>query len=206
MKIYWGGADSGKGHLVKYAKLNSKTFVQFKDYQIIKQYTTCKDYDYDINDRLWWHIVENFYIYHKRKDEENVRVSNFTKDQLLPLYHNNTVNNYSNPYYGKESDMRWDNRLLLKPEQFRKYLGREYIDTTIYNDILFTPKVGHTLDRIVDHKDKFSMPEHDLFSFNMLKTFRTCRTGGGPRFASPPTSQPVTSLPSTQAAPKVQTT
>ena len=30
MKIYWGGADSGKGHLVKYAKLNSKTFVQFK--------------------------------------------------------------------------------------------------------------------------------------------------------------------------------
>ena len=159
MKIYWGGADSGKGHLVKYAKLNSKTFVKWKNYQIIKQYTTCKDYDYDVNDRLWWHTYEDFYIYYKRKDENTVRVSNFSKEQLLPLYHNTTVNNYSNPNYGKESDMRWIDRLLLKPEQFIKYLGKEYIDTTIYNEILFTSNVGHTFDRIVDHKDKFSLDE-----------------------------------------------
>ena len=46
--------------------------------------------------------------------------------------------------------MKWDNRILLKPEQFRKYLDKEYIDTEIYNRIIFTANVSHTFDRIVD--------------------------------------------------------
>ena len=159
MKIYWGGADSGKLHLIKYAKLNSKTYARFKDYQIIKQYTTCKDYDYDVNDRLWWNVIENFFIYYKRKDEETIRTSNFTRERFVPLYFSSNNNNYCNQNWGKESEMKWDNRILLKPEQFRKYLGKEYIDTEIYNRIIFTANVSHTFDRIIDYKDKFCLDE-----------------------------------------------
>ena len=116
MKIYWGGADSGKLHLIKYAKLNSKTYAKFKDYQIIKQYTTCKDYDYDVNDRLWWNVIENFFIYYKRKDEETIRTSNFTRERFVPLYFSSNTNNYCNQNWGKESEMKWDSRVLLKQE------------------------------------------------------------------------------------------
>ena len=42
MKIYWGGADSGKGVLQKYAAVNNISFIRFRNYRIEKIHKQAK--------------------------------------------------------------------------------------------------------------------------------------------------------------------
>ena len=153
MKIYWGGCDSGKGVLQKYAAVNNISFIRFRNYRIEKVYNDCKIYDYDVNDRLWWNIEITKHTYHKRKDEDFIRLSKFIDDRVSPIYHSNTIKNYSNSSYGKESEHRWDNRYLFKPDQYKKYMGRNYIDTSIYKRMVLSGNVKHTLDEITKHQE-----------------------------------------------------
>ncbi len=159
MKIYWGGADSGKGHLVKYARLNSKTFIQWKDYQIIKRSNNCKETGYDVNDRMWWSIDEQFSVYHKRRDEDNIRVSKYNEDKVCPVFAACNEKNYCNQDYGHEVEIKWDDRKLFRPEQYKKYMGKEYIDTAIYNSMVTTNSIGHTCESLTHHKDKLDLDE-----------------------------------------------
>lgn len=161
LHVYWGGSNSGKAHLIKYATLNSKSLLKFKQYQIIKRDFDCRECDYDINDRLWWHVVEDCSVYHKRKDENNVRVSKFTNDTVGPTHCVPTLQNYSSPGKTDIADTKWERNPngMYKKSQYVKYMGKEYIDTTIYNKMVATNHVGRSLDKIVDHKDKFDIDE-----------------------------------------------
>ena len=157
MKIYWGGLDSGKGHVVKYARLHNKTFIQWKKYQIIKRHTKCLNYGYDIHERLWWDIEDNWEVFHKRKDENNVRVSEFKTGELCPLFMMRNFSNYSNPDWGQESEIKWEgSRKLFKKEDYVKYMQRQYIDSNVYNFMIRTNKVEDTLDNI--NIDKTLLP------------------------------------------------
>ena len=161
MNIYWGNSDSGKAHLRKYATINNKCFSVFKQYQIIKRKFECKEFDYDINERLWWHIIKNTTVYHKRKDENDIRISKFMNETVGPLLTFKQQGNYTNPDYGTEADRKWEmnNYGMFKSEQFVKYTSKEYIDTAIYNMMIQSNNVGHACDKIVDHKDKFDINE-----------------------------------------------
>lgn len=149
MKIYWGKGDSGKTHLIKYARLNDKTFIQWKKYQIIKRKTKCFYYDYDVNDRLWWNIQDDWEVFHKRKDMDNIICSEFTTKEISPLYTNNEKNHYSNPQWGLESESKWDGgRKPFTREQFVKFMQRDYIDTDIYNVMVRSNAIADTCENI----------------------------------------------------------
>ena len=163
LHVYWGGENSGKSHLVKYATLNSKSLLKFKQYQIIRQDFNCRQYDFDVNDRLWWDVEEKRSIYYKRWDTDTISVSKHTEYNFGPTHYVTILNNYCTP--GREYDriVEWkSNKLgMFKPEHYEKFSGKEYIDSVVYHKILSTnhERLKRNIDKIVRHKDKFDIDE-----------------------------------------------
>ena len=147
MFVYWGGPDSGKGHMIKYAQLNNKPFLKWKEYSIVKQIPTLNVLGQNDDGRFWWDKTDIEQIYHKRCDEIFVRKTEWTTHKVCPLYVNRTDYNFCNPEYNKNADEDWlHDRKIFSEKYIKKYTQKEYIGTHIYHHMISRAKgVGFTV-------------------------------------------------------------
>jgi len=129
MFIYWGGIDSGKGHIRSLAKLNSKTQLLWLPLRIIKVIT-----QNHIHEDTWRDETHHQIIYHNIGNE--LRKCERKQDRVWrpqKFYHpqNKTLTN-KDKYRERKKGKKYTQ------EHISKYTQKEYIGTSVYYDIIMT--------------------------------------------------------------------
>ena len=128
MFVYWGSNDSGKAHLKHYAKLNNKTNLLWMNNEIRKIKTTTH-----INEISWTDETIHRIIYHDldgfRKCE---KIENrIWEDSGMGRIVNGTIKPVTSGQ-GPKSPKRKG----YSEEHIQKYTQKEYINTSVYFDMI----------------------------------------------------------------------
>ena len=129
MFIYWGGIDSGKGHIRSLAKLNSKTQLLWLPLRIIKVIT-----QNHIHEDTWRDETHHQIIYHNIDDE--LRKCERKQDRVWrpqKFHHTqNKIQTNKDKYRERKKGKKYTQ------EHISKYTQKEYIGTSVYYDIIMT--------------------------------------------------------------------
>ena len=127
--IYWGGSFTGKNHLIKYAKVNNKSIAKLNPYRYIKYTTNVHIFDYP-----WYDYTLRTDVYHKRKDESDIRITTNITNKVEFIYTcgQPPTTNYINPEYQTK---QYVEEVYFNDEELKKYSSLKYTNTTTYYEI-----------------------------------------------------------------------
>ena len=165
MFVYWGSNDSGKAHLKHYAKLNNKTNLLWMNNEIRKIKTTTH-----INEISWTDETIHRIIYHDldgfRKCE---KIENrIWEDSGMGRIVNGTIK----PVKAGQGP-KSPKRKRYSKEHLQKYTQKEYINTSVYFDMItkYNKFLGDdgickplTHDTLRNHYDEI-LQDVDLITF-----------------------------------------
>ena len=127
MFVYWGSHDSGKAHLKHYAKLNNKTSLLWMPNEIRKIKTTTH-----INEITWTDETIHRTLYH---DLDGFRKCEKIENRIWKHHDHAQPNSTINPSI-KEKGTKISTNKIYSEDQIRKYTQKEYINTSVYFDMI----------------------------------------------------------------------
>ena len=144
MFIYWGGVDSGKGHIRSLARLNSKTQLHWLPLHIKKAIT-----QNHIHEDTWRDETYHRIIYHNIDDE--FRVCEKKQDRVWTPH----------LFVGAHSKKIVKKKVMkYSDEHCRKYTQKEYIDTSVYFDIIQRHNIPESLRPVMKKLDSDILKDH----------------------------------------------
>ena len=161
MFVYWGGIDSGKGHIRSLAKLNSKTQLLWLPLRIIKVIT-----QNHIHEDTWRDETCHRIIYHNIDDE--LRKCERKQDRVWrPHKFCHSQSSIRPKESSTEKVKRKKKRKEYTQEHISKYTQKEYIGTLVYHDMLMNTEglcKPITHDIIKDYYDEI-FKDVDIMSY-----------------------------------------
>ena len=151
--IYWGGHMTGKAHLRRYARVNSKSYGKLLDKFFINYNSKCHVYNYP-----WYECTFTTDVYHKRKDEDYIRVTSDIDRRIANIFVWNENNNmYVNPGHVRTKSLIYlskskENEVYFTDEELRKYSSLKYANTKTYYEIISrgTHRFKRDIDRLLE--------------------------------------------------------
>ena len=169
MFVYWGSNDSGKAHLKHYAKLNNKTVLMWWPNEIHKVKTTTHINEWSWADetvhRIKYHDLDGFRKC--EKTENQIWINTFLFEGYAA-----TINSTINPTIKKGNYSK--HKKIYTKEQIKKYTQKEYINTSVYFDIISTCNRAYgdgickplTHDTLKNHYDEI-LEDVDVIIFTL---------------------------------------
>ena len=166
MFVYWGSNDSGKAHLKHYAKLNNKTSLLWMPNEVRKIKTTTH-----INEISWTDETIHRIIYH---DLDGFRKCEKIENRIWKHHNHAMPDSTINPSIKLSRDwVKSSKNKIYSEDQLRKYTQKEYINTSVYFDIItkYNKFWGHdgickplTHDTLRNHYDEI-LEDVDVIQF-----------------------------------------